>query len=112
MSEYFFGDAELENEVLEPGKLSRTIRARGGRLMMVEVLFEAGAEGKEHEHPHDQVSYCLEGVFVFTVGTESRTLLPGDSVFIPGGAKHGTVCKRRGRLLDTFTPQREDFLKK
>ena len=27
-------------------------------------------------------------------------------------ALHGTVCVSKGSLLDIFTPQREDFLKK
>ena len=31
---------------------------------------------------------------------------------VPGGAEHGTRCLEGGHLLDVFTPQREDFLKK
>jgi len=111
MSNVFFPDAELVLETLEPGLLSRKIRARGGDLMMVEVLFETGGIGAEHRHPHEQVSYCLAGEFRFTVEGETATLRPGDSVFIPASALHGTVCARTGRLLDIFTPQREDFLK-
>jgi quercetin dioxygenase-like cupin family protein len=38
------------------------------------------------------------------------TLRPGDSVLIPGSVPHGVTCVAAGRLLDTFTPQREDFL--
>jgi quercetin dioxygenase-like cupin family protein len=112
MEQVFFPDSELTAEVLEPGKVSRTVRARGGRIMMVEVSFASGGVGAEHEHPHDQATYCLSGEFGFTVGAETRTLRPGDTVFIPGGARHGTVCRAEGRLLDVFTPQREDFLKK
>jgi quercetin dioxygenase-like cupin family protein len=41
----------------------------------------------------------------------TSTLRTGDSVFIPASALHGTRCVAAGRLLDTFTPQREDFLK-
>jgi quercetin dioxygenase-like cupin family protein len=76
------------------------------------VSFASGAAGSEHEHPHDQATYCLSGEFRFTVGSETRTLRPGDSVFIPGGARHGTTCLAEGRLLDTFAPRRDDFLKK
>ena len=32
-------------------------------------------------------------------------------VAVPASALHGTVCVADGRLLDVFTPQREDFLK-
>ncbi len=112
MARNFFPDAEIDREVLEPGKVSRKVRAHGERIMLVEVSFEAGGVGAEHEHPHDQATYCLEGEFTFAVGRDSRTLRPGDSVFIPGGARHGTTCVARGRLLDAFTPRRDDFLPK
>jgi len=111
MSDVFFPDTDQNLEILEPERVSRIIRARGGDLMMVEVLFEAGGIGAEHRHPHQQVSYCLAGEFRFTVDGETATLRAGDSVFIPASALHGTVCVAAGRLLDIFTPQREDFLK-
>jgi quercetin dioxygenase-like cupin family protein len=110
MADLFFPDAGLVRETLEPGRVSRVVRARGGGLMMVEVLFEGGAAGAEHRHAHEQVSYCLAGAFQFTVEGETRTLKTGDSVFIPASALHGTLCVEAGRLLDIFTPQREDFL--
>jgi quercetin dioxygenase-like cupin family protein len=112
MGKRFFPDAEIDREILDPGKVSRKVRANGERIMLVEVSFETGGVGAEHEHPHDQATYCLEGEFRFTVGPDWRTLKPGDSVFIPGGARHGTVCVARGRLLDAFTPRRDDFLEK
>jgi quercetin dioxygenase-like cupin family protein len=112
MDGIFFPDSGLERETLEPGASSRKVRARGGRVMLVEVSFVQGAVGAVHAHPHDQASYCLAGEFRFTVGGESRTLAPGDSVFVPGGTSHGTLCLAEGRLLDAFSPQREDFLKK
>jgi quercetin dioxygenase-like cupin family protein len=112
MDSFFFPDAEIESETLDPGRVTRKLRARGGKLMIVEVSFASGGVGAEHQHPHDQATYCLAGEFRFTVGAETRTLLPGDSVFVPGGVRHGTVCVSEGSLLDTFSPQREDFLGK
>ncbi len=112
MESLFFPDGDIESETVDPGKVTRKVRARGGKLMLVEVSFASGGVGAEHEHPHDQATYCLAGEFRFAIGAETRTLLPGDSVFIPGGRRHGTLCVSEGRLLDTFSPQREDFLKK
>jgi quercetin dioxygenase-like cupin family protein len=108
---YFFPDAGLDLEAVEEGKVSRKIRARGGDMMMVEVYFETGSCGAEHRHVHEQVTYCLAGEFVFTVEGETVTLRTGDSLFFPSSALHGTTCISAGRLLDIFTPQREDFLK-
>jgi len=106
----FFPETGIGLETLVEGRLSRRIKAHAGRLMMVEVHFENGAEGAAHEHPHEQATYCLVGEFEFTVGEETRVLRPGDSVYIRGGQRHGTKCLAKGRLLDVFTPQREDFL--
>ncbi len=111
MNSIFFPDSKLVLETVEAGKLNRKIRARGGNLMMVEVFFEAGAIGYEHQHVHEQLCYCLSGEFVFTVAGESSTLRAGDSVYVPASELHGATCISEGRLLDIFTPQREDFLK-
>jgi len=110
-NDIFFADQQLELEEVEAGKLTRKIRARGGKLMMVEVFFKPGAIGYEHEHPHEQLCYCLAGEFVFTVGSEAKTLVAGDSVYVPASTLHGATCINEGRLLDIFTPQREDFIK-
>jgi quercetin dioxygenase-like cupin family protein len=112
MDKSFFPDAEIAAETVDPGKVTRKVRAHGPGIMIVEVSFATGGVGAEHDHPHDQATYCLEGEFLFTVGAETRTLKQGDSVFIPGGARHGTACVEKGRLLDAFSPRRDDFLKK
>jgi quercetin dioxygenase-like cupin family protein len=111
MSNVYFPDADLELETVEAGKVERKIRARGGSLMMVEVYFQKGACGAEHRHPHEQISYCLSGEFVFNIDGETSTLRAGDSLYVPASALHGTTCVAEGRLLDIFTPQREDFIK-
>ena len=110
MDNLFFPDAGQVPEVLDEGRMWRKLRARGGSLMLVEMHFEQGAVGAEHRHPHEQVSYCLAGEFQFTIEGATSTLKTGDSVFIPASALHGTLCVAAGRLLDIFTPQRDDFL--
>ncbi len=92
------------------GGTERRILAYDSPLMAVEVGFEAGAEGAPHAHPHTQLSYVLSGSFRYSVEDESVILNPGDSIVVPGGLTHGTVCMEKGVLLDVFTPQRDDFL--
>jgi quercetin dioxygenase-like cupin family protein len=93
------------------GGTERRILAFDDRLMAVEVSFEAGSEGAPHSHPHTQLSYVLSGSFRYAVEDESVILKPGDSIVVPGGLIHGTLCLEAGTLLDVFTPCREDFLK-
>jgi quercetin dioxygenase-like cupin family protein len=111
MDRIFFPDGEIASEAIDPGKVGRKLRARGGKVMLVEVSFAAGGAGASHAHPHDQATYCLSGEFDFTVGGETRALRQGDSVFVPGGVAHGLLCLTEGSLLDCFSPQREDLLK-
>ena len=93
------------------GGTTRRILAWNDELMAVEVCFEAGAEGAVHTHPHTQCSYVLSGKFLYSVEGEAVELLPGDSIVVPSGLPHGTVCLEKGVLLDIFNPMREDFLR-
>ncbi|WP_416357583.1 cupin domain-containing protein [Aureimonas phyllosphaerae] len=79
-------------------------------LMMVEFRFEAGGVGWLHEHPHVQSSYVAEGAFEVTVDGRTETLRAGDCFIVPSGLRHGVKALEKGRLVDTFTPFRQDFL--
>lgn len=93
------------------GGFRRRVLAWNDQLMCAEMTFEAGTEGKLHTHPHTQCSYVVSGRFRYTVNEETEELGPGDSVVVPGGAVHGTLCvEGPGVLLDIFAPKREDFL--
>ena len=93
------------------GGVERSVLAYDDPLMAVEVSFETGSEGAPHTHPHTQLSYVLSGSFRYSVEDESVILNPGDSIVVPSGLTHGTVCLEKGVLLDVFTPKRDDFLK-
>jgi quercetin dioxygenase-like cupin family protein len=94
------------------GGVTRKVLAHGGGLMQVEVTFEEGAVGALHSHPHEQMTYVLSGEFEFTIGDETRIVGAGDTLYKQSGVVHGCRCLRRGVLLDTFTPQRADYLPK
>ena len=92
------------------GGTGRRIVAWNDQLMAVEVSFETGAVGSDLTHPHTQCSDVLSGRFRYSVEGESTDLAPGDSIVVPSGRLHGTVCLEQGVLLDIFTPCRRDFL--
>ena len=94
------------------GGVKRKILAYGDNLMQVEVHFEKGAIGAMHSHPHTQLTNVLEGEFEFTIGDEKKIVKKGDTLYKVPNIMHGCVCLKEGILLDTFTPYREDFLKK
>lgn len=98
-----------EWESAEPG-VRRKIFEPGQSVMMMEVQFEAGAEGYVHSHPHEQLSYCLKGAIEFTIDGKKTIVRAGETIFIPGGAKHGVKALEPSALLDAFTPLRLDLL--
>jgi quercetin dioxygenase-like cupin family protein len=96
-------------ENAEPG-VKRKIFQPGNSLMMMEVHFEPNAEGYEHSHPHEQMSYCLKGTIEFRINGQSTTIRAGETIVIPSGARHGVTALEASILLDAFTPLREDLL--
>ena len=79
-------------------------------LMLVEFSFEAGAVGAPHAHPHIQNSYVAAGRFEVTIGDETQIVAAGGGFIVPSGVTHGVVALEAGRLVDSFTPRRDDFL--
>ncbi|MXP57368.1 cupin domain-containing protein [Pantoea sp. Taur] len=90
--------------------VKRRVMAHGGRMMAVEVTFEKDAVGPLHHHPHEQLTYVLSGRFAFTIDGVTQEVGAGDTLYKAPNVVHGCVCLEAGTLLDTFTPQREDFL--
>ncbi len=93
----------------DPG-VTRQVLSESPELMVVAFDFEEGAEGKPHSHPHVQSTYVERGRFAFSIDGVGRDLSPGDSLVVPSNAVHGCRCIEAGRLIDTFTPRRDDFL--
>ena len=79
-------------------------------LMVVEFAFEKGGVGALHSHPHVQSSYIAEGRFEVTIDGHTETLEAGSSFIVPSNLVHGVKALEAGRLVDTFTPHRADFL--
>jgi quercetin dioxygenase-like cupin family protein len=62
-----------------------------------------------HAHPHEQLTYVIEGRFQFTVGSETTVLEPGMVALIPGGVTHGGTTLTACKVIDIFSPIREDY---
>lgn len=93
------------------GGVLRKVLAYSPNIMNVELLFEAGAKGEMHKHPHEQIGYVIEGSLVFhEEGKEDVTLNAGDTYIVASNVSHGIDCLTKVKLLDIFTPMREDFV--
>lgn len=107
----FIKPEELPRMGLFPGARSGIIAGSGLMLSFLEM--EQGAEVPEHSHPHEQAGLVLAGKLRFRIGSEERMLEPGDAFIVPADMVHaGVVVEGPARVLDIFSPVREDYLEK
>jgi quercetin dioxygenase-like cupin family protein len=79
------------------------------RTTVGEVFLEPNTVVPIHSHPHEQVTYVIEGQFQFTVGDKTTVLEPGMAALIPGNTPHGGTTLTACRVIDIFSPVREDY---
>lgn len=93
-----------------PGYHSRLIHTDSMTIAYVDV--DEGAALPEHAHVHEQVTNLLEGRFEMVVGGERMLLEAGQAVVIPSNVPHSGKALTHCRILDVFSPVREDFKNK
>lgn len=83
-------------------------------LMIVVCDFTNGPAtepDKPHSHPHEQITYVAEGDLYLFLGEEKHSLTKGDIFTVPSGVPHCIqTLSEHVRLIDTFSPIREDFI--
>ena len=100
--------AKVEAVEMLPGVWRRTLN-HGERLMVVQVTLEKGVVVPVHSHPHEQITYIVEGQLAMEVEGQTYMLGPGDSLLFPGDVGHGATAIERTLVIDTFSPPREDY---
>ena len=109
--------ATLKYDEMPVEQVRRGVERRIGhtdRLMIVVIDFHDGPTSQPdppHSHPHEQVSYVAAGEVLFVLDGQETRLGPGDVFLVPSGKPH-TIQQltEHVRLVDCFTPIREDFL--
>lgn len=83
-------------------------------LMMVVLDLRDGPKAEPdppHSHPHEQMCYVAEGEILFLEGEQQTRLRPGDLFLVPAGRPHSIQqLTPTVRLVDCFSPIRQDFL--
>jgi quercetin dioxygenase-like cupin family protein len=74
------------------------------------ISIAAGVELPEHHHVHEQWSHLLEGEIEFIVGGEKRHMKPGETAYIPSHVPHSGRTITDCKLIDVFSPVREDWM--
>lgn len=97
----------LPTRELFPGFIARLVHTPLVTQSFVECA--AGAMFPEHHHPHEQTVIVLEGELELSVQGETHRLTPGMVYAIPGNVPHSGKAVVATRVLDVFSPVREDL---
>lgn len=97
---------EIENM---PGYKARFIHAE--QMTIAYYTVKAGAPFPLHQHPHEQISNMLEGKMEFTLDGKTEIIEAGKVVVIPANTPHSGIALTDCKILDVFSPIREDYRK-
>lgn len=82
----------------------------GAGLTVAHWDLAAGTVIPMHHHVHEQIALVVSGELELTVGDEVHVLRPGDSAVIPGSVPHEARAVSDCRVIDAFSPPREDLV--
>lgn len=99
--------SEIESKELMPGYHGKMVHGKSMTWAFWDVEKEAVVP--EHHHVHEQIMHVLEGTFEFTVGGKTAIHHPGDVVIIPSNVPHGGKAITNCKLMDVFSPVREEY---
>ena len=83
--------------------------AHGDRMTMGDVLLAPDTPIPMHQHPHEQITFLLQGRMEFVVGDDTLTMEAGDIAIIPADCPHGGRTLAACRVIDVFAPARDDY---
>jgi len=100
--------SEVPSQEIMPGYHGKMIHTENMTLAYWEV--EEGAAVPEHTHKNEQIMQVLEGTFEFTVNGLTKIYKPDDLAVIPPFAPHSGKALTPCKLMDIFSPVREEYI--
>lgn len=99
--------SDINVKEVAPGFFSKLIHTDTNTINFIDV--KAGSSIPLHQHIHEQCSFAIEGQFEMTVNGDTQILNPGFFAIIPSNALHGGKAITNCKLIDIFSPVREDY---
>ena len=94
-----------------PG-IKRQTMAHGPTMYQMVAHLDAGSRMPEHKHPQEQIVHILSGRMKLFVDGVPHELAGGDSFYLGSNVPHGVETIEETRVLDTFSPPRDEYLAK
>ncbi len=83
--------------------------AHGEKHTMGLVELKKGSMVPLHSHPHEQITFILEGKLDMVIGGQAYSLTAGMYHIIHSNVPHSAVAITDCKVIDTFSPVREDY---
>lgn len=99
--------SDIETKEIAPGFFSKLIHTESNTINFIEV--KAGCSVPRHKHIHQQCSFVVEGEFELTVNDVPQILNTGLFAVIPSEVFHSGRAVTDCKLIDIFSPVREDY---
>jgi len=99
---------EVERLRIWDGLVGRAATGREASLVVIEI--EPNTAVPEHHHPNEQTGLLIRGSMRFTIGDETKDLVPGAMWVIPPDVPHSVQSGPDGAfLVELFAPPRSDW---
>ena len=96
---------------LGPGASAHLVS--GERVMVSFVTLPPNTRAATHRHEHEQVTIVVDGGADFVFDGKLYPVKKDDVIIVPSNTEHGAYASDRGcRVIDVFSPPREDFVEK
>ena len=107
LMENYIDLSAIPSKDMIPGFQAKMIHTEAMTISYWEV--KKGSVLPEHHHQHEQVSQVMEGEFKFTINGKTHVARPGIVAIIPSHAIHSGIALTDCKIMDIFSPVREDY---
>ncbi|MCL4322085.1 MAG: cupin domain-containing protein [Deltaproteobacteria bacterium] len=108
MDDYFHSLKDIKPKEPVKGISIRSVYLE--KAMLTRMEFEPGSVIPEHRHPHEQITYILEGKMDMIVDGVEKTVSMGDAVTIPSNVLHSARIPDEFTVaVDAWSPVRDDY---
>jgi quercetin dioxygenase-like cupin family protein len=84
----------------------------GERTTFCDFLLREGAVVPAHQHDNEQITWVRSGHLRLTVGGQTFEVTEGSVLRIPSQISHSAEAVAESRVIDLFSPRREDWIAK
>ena len=92
---------------LLPGFFGKFIHGEKGTLAFWDI--KKDCRMPEHQHPHEQITHIVSGELEMTIGGEKMLFTAGTVHVIPSNTPHGAIARTDCKVIDSFSPARDDY---